>query len=84
MIAGLQSDWCIREATLGAVELGYGVRFVFDGHSTYDGKTRKAPAITAAVNQELSGRAKLVPAGEISFAGGCCVECAPQPVLDIG
>jgi nicotinamidase-related amidase len=69
VIAGLQSDYCIRETTLGALELGYDVTLASDGHSTYDGKGRKARAITAAVNEELGARVTQVPADEISFRG---------------
>ena len=36
-----------------------------DGHSTYDSSGRKAAAIVAAVNEELSPRATLVPAEKI-------------------
>jgi nicotinamidase-related amidase len=69
VIAGLQSDYCIRETTLGALQLGYTVTLASDGHSTYDGKNRKASAISAAVNEELSSRATLAPAGQITFPG---------------
>jgi len=68
VIAGLQSEHCVRATTLGALELGYPVTLVLDGHSTYDGKDRKATAITAAVNEELFTRATLIPAREVSFS----------------
>jgi nicotinamidase-related amidase len=65
VIAGLQSDYCIRETTLGALQLGYRVTIASDGHSTYDSGQRKAVAITRAVNEELATRTALVPADEI-------------------
>ncbi len=68
VIAGLQSDWCIRETTLGAAALGYTVTLVSDGHSTYDGKTQNAAETTAAVNEELSACAGRMRADEISFS----------------
>lgn len=67
VVAGLQSDYCVRETTLGAVGLGYRVTLVSDGHSTYDSKTQKAAEISAAVNAELAPRVKLRKAGEVDF-----------------
>lgn len=67
VIAGLQSDYCVRETTLGALALGFAVTLVSDGHSTYDNKGRSASAIRAAVNDEFSPRARLTPAGAVSF-----------------
>ena len=67
VIAGLQSEYCIRETTLGALEMGYGGALASDGHSTYDSRDRKAATIVAAVNDELSSRVTLVPAEKISF-----------------
>jgi nicotinamidase-related amidase len=68
VIAGVQSELCIRETALGALALGYPVTLVLDGHSTYDGKDRKASAISAAVNEELFTRTTLIPAREVSFS----------------
>ena len=68
-IAGLQSEWCVRETTLGALALGYRVTLAADGHSTYDGRTRTAVEVSMAVNEELAGRVALVQVNEIAFAG---------------
>lgn len=65
VIAGLQSEYCVRETTLGALDRGYRVALATDGHSTYDSKGRKAVAIIAAVNEELASRATLVPAEQV-------------------
>jgi nicotinamidase-related amidase len=67
VIAGLQSDWCIRETTLGALSRGLDVTLVADAHSTYDGKERTASKISAEVNDELGERARLVPSKELRF-----------------
>ena len=67
VIAGLQSEWCVRETTLGAASRGLEATVASDGHSTYAGRTRSAAEISAAVNEELGTRAKLVKAGEIVF-----------------
>jgi nicotinamidase-related amidase len=53
VVAGLQSDWCIRESSLGALDRGLEVTLVEDAHSTYDGKTRTAAEARAAINDEL-------------------------------
>lgn len=67
VIAGLQSDYCIRETTLGALERGYAVTLVSDAHSTVDGGGKTAGEKSAAVNAELGGRARLVRADEVRF-----------------
>ena len=68
VIAGLQSEFCIRETTLGALERSLAVTLVSDGHSTYDGKTTKAAEKSAAVNAEFVGRATLLSAAEVQFS----------------
>lgn len=67
VIAGLQSEFCVRETALGAVGSGYRTTLVSDGHSTYDGKSQYAAEIGAAVNEELAERVKLRKAGEVDF-----------------
>ncbi len=67
VIAGLQSDYCIRETTLGALDRGFNVTLVSDAHSTVDGGGKTAAEKTAAVNAELGGRVRLVPADEVRF-----------------
>jgi nicotinamidase-related amidase len=68
VIAGLQSDYCIRETTLGALARGLEVTLVADAHSTYDNRQRSAAQITAAVNTEFAGRAVLTPAEGVGFS----------------
>ena len=68
VIAGLQSEYCIRETTLGALARGLDVTLVADAHSTYDGRQRKAPDISATVNAEFAGRVVLTPADGVGFA----------------
>ena len=67
VIAGLQSDWCVRETTQGALSRGYGVTLVADGHSTYDGKTRTAAEASLAVNDEFRDQVELVSARDVRF-----------------
>ena len=68
VIAGLQSDYCVRETTLGALARGLEVTLVSDAHSTYDSRPRTAAQITAAVNAEFAGRAVLTPAEGVGFS----------------
>lgn len=68
VIAGLQSDYCIRETTRGALSRGLQVTLVSDGHSTYDGGGRTAADIIAAVNKEFENRANLVTAEAVRFS----------------
>lgn len=68
VIAGLQSDYCIRETALGGIGLGFDVTLVSDGHSTYGAEGKTAEEITDAVNAELGGLVKLEGALETSLA----------------
>ncbi len=70
VIAGVQSDYCIRETSLGALARGLEVVLVEDAHSTCPGKERTAAEISAAVNAELDGRAELVRAADVQFGAG--------------
>lgn len=65
VVTGLQSDWCVRETTLGALERGWTVTLVSDGHATYDGRERTAAEISAAVNAEFAERVRLVAAADV-------------------
>jgi nicotinamidase-related amidase len=67
VIAGLQSEYCVRETMLGALARNFEVTLVGDGHSTYDGGGRSAPQKSAAVNAEFEGRVKLTSARGVSF-----------------
>jgi nicotinamidase-related amidase len=60
VIAGLQSEYCIRDTVLGALAHGYQVTLLSDGHSTYDDDGRTAAQISADVNRELAGRATVM------------------------
>ena len=67
-IAGLQSEFCIRETALGALAHSLDVTLVSNGHSTYDGRDgRSAQEIRARVNGELDGRVQLAKAEDVSF-----------------
>jgi nicotinamidase-related amidase len=66
IITGLVTHGCVKATSLGALELGYQVRLVEDGHSNYH---KNAPAVIAEWNEKLKLEgATLVKAAEISFA----------------
>jgi nicotinamidase-related amidase len=68
IIAGMQSEYCVDSAVRGAVERGYQVTLVADGHSTFDTRFAKAKTIIDIQNDTLSGSyAKVIPAAEVVF-----------------
>ena len=70
VICGMQSEYCVDSAVRGAVERGYKVILVADGHSTFDTNVLAAADIIAHENETLGGSyAELAPAAEIVFSG---------------
>jgi nicotinamidase-related amidase len=69
VICGMQSEYCVDSAVRGAVERGYKVILVADGHTTFDTKILKAENITAHENETLGGSyAEVMPAAQIVFS----------------
>jgi nicotinamidase-related amidase len=70
VICGMQSEYCVDSAVRGAVERGYKVILVADGHSTFDTGVLRAADIIAHENETLGGSyAEVVPAAEVVFSG---------------
>ena len=68
VVTGMQSEYCVDSAIRGAVERGYKVILVSDGHSTFDSKVAKAKDIIAIQNDTMNGSfASLSKAAELSF-----------------
>jgi nicotinamidase-related amidase len=68
VVCGMQSEYCVDSAVRGAVERGYRVILVADGHSTADTPVLNAATIVAHENETLGGSyAEIVPAARISF-----------------
>jgi len=70
VVCGLQSDFCVNATTRRAVELGYSVTLVADGHSTVDNGGRPAAGISADHNRTLATigpRIEVVPAATVSL-----------------
>ena len=70
VVCGMQSEYCVDSAVRGAVERGYRVMLVADGHTTGDSGVLKAEDIVAHENEMLGGSyAEVLPARAVSFAG---------------
>jgi len=68
VLAGIQTEICIDTTCRRAASLGYAVRLVSDGHSTWDRGRLSAPQIIAHQNHTLEGWfATTAPSGEIRF-----------------
>jgi nicotinamidase-related amidase/GNAT superfamily N-acetyltransferase len=69
IVCGMQTEFCIDTAVRAAVERGYAVTLVSDGHTTFDTKTLSGAAVVAHHTAVLGGGfAKSVRADEIAFA----------------
>jgi nicotinamidase-related amidase len=68
IIAGLQTEYCIHATCQGAVDLGYAVTVVADGHSTFDMEDMTAPQAIKHYNQQFSAVATITEANEITFS----------------
>ena len=65
VITGLVTHGCVRATCLGALQLGYKVILVEDGHSSYSGD---AARLIEEWNQKLSEKnVEIKPASEITF-----------------
>ena len=70
VICGMQSEYCVDSAVRSAVERGYKVVLVADGHSTFDTRVLRAADIIAHENETLGGSyAEIVPAAQVIFSG---------------
>jgi nicotinamidase-related amidase len=67
IIAGIQTEICINSTTRNAIELGFNVTLIKNGHSTFDSEEMKAPEIIEKYNKELNDIAKIEKAEKIRF-----------------
>ncbi|MET9267419.1 isochorismatase family protein [Amycolatopsis sp. NPDC004079] len=68
VVAGMQSDFCVRATSLAALKRGHEVTLVQDAHATYDDELPAAEE-SARVDEELSAAGvKLVGSEEVVFA----------------
>jgi nicotinamidase-related amidase len=67
VVVGMQSEYCVRATSLGALERGYPVTLVRGAHATYDGR-RLADAISRRAEEELAAAgATVVDLVELAF-----------------
>ena len=65
VVTGLVTHGCVKATCLGALEEGFRVRLVSDGHSSY---SKDAPQLIEKWNTELSNKgAELVETASVSF-----------------
>ncbi|GAA3143775.1 hypothetical protein GCM10010466_38500 [Planomonospora alba] len=53
VVAGMQSEWCVRETSLAAMARGHAVTLVQGAHATYDGD-EPAEVVSRRVEEELA------------------------------
>ena len=69
IVCGMQSEYCVDSAVRGAVERGYSVVLVADGHTTGGTQALTGAQIVAHENQTLDGSyARVLAAADIRFA----------------
>ncbi len=69
IVCGMQSEYCVDSAVRGAVERGYRVVLVADGHTTGSTPVLTGAQIAAHENQTLDGSyARVIPAAAVRFA----------------
>ncbi|MBB5908385.1 isochorismatase family protein [Actinoalloteichus hymeniacidonis] len=71
VVAGMQSEFCIRATSLAATHRGHRVQLVRGAHATYDDTVEELPARTISheVEQELrAAGVELVDPAEVAFA----------------
>ncbi len=67
ILCGMQTELCIDATCRRAVELGYRVTVVADGHSTFDFENMKAVEAIEKYNRELGSIATVEPAAAVLF-----------------
>ena len=68
VIVGMQSEYCVRETSLAALEQGFTVLLPRGAHATYGNRQRSAAQIAAAVEDELvQAGARILDADDVTF-----------------
>jgi nicotinamidase-related amidase len=60
VVCGLQSELCVFNTSVSAIDLGYVVRIAEDGHSTWPAHGKSSEAISSEVNAELHLRGAVI------------------------
>jgi nicotinamidase-related amidase len=69
VVVGVRSDHCVRATVLGALDHGYAVTLVSDGHAAFSGGEGDPEEKRRAVNEELADRVTLVDSADVTFDG---------------
>ena len=67
VIAGMQTEICINSTVRQALEFGFNVIIVEDGHSTFHSEELKAVEIIEKFNNEFKEIAKIEKTGDSLF-----------------
>ncbi|MGP7999395.1 MAG: isochorismatase family protein [Streptosporangiaceae bacterium] len=68
VIVGMQSEYCVRETSLAALQRGLAVLLVRGAHATYGDGKRTAAEIAAATEAELArAGARIVDVDDVTF-----------------
>lgn len=67
VIAGIQTELCVRDTSLEAHKRGLDVTLVEDAHTTFDFEDQSAVEAIASLNQELRPILSVLPASKINF-----------------
>ena len=67
IIAGMQTEMCVHATCHGALERGYEVTIVADGHSTFSDEEQSAEKIIAKYNEEWASVANVVLANALKM-----------------
>ena len=68
VIVGMQSEYCVRETSLAALEQGFTVLLPRGAHATYGNGKRSAAEIAAAVEDELAqAGARILDPDDVAF-----------------
>lgn len=68
VLAGMQSDYCIRATARGAQANGLAVILVADGHATYDDVVTAAEASAAVERELVAAGVQLLSSKDIEFS----------------
>lgn len=60
VVCGIQSEYCVRETSLGALSAGFNVILLQGAHSTYDDSGKSATQLEAEVEEELKAKGAVV------------------------
>jgi nicotinamidase-related amidase len=68
IVAGMQSQFCVTDTSLGALRAGFSVVVPHEAHATYDEGSREAVAVAQDVEQSLySAGVSVMPLSEVEL-----------------